>query len=70
MNAHVLACREALDTAIPRDFIMLCLWSACGLALSGLFCIAGVGIDVMQGVGRGRLARARRCRRLSRSIPA
>jgi hypothetical protein len=46
MNAHVLASQRAPDAAIPRDFAILCLWSAFGIALSGLFFIAGLGIEI------------------------
>jgi hypothetical protein len=51
MNAHALACPQAPDVAIPRDFAILCLWSAFGLALSGLFVIAGFGADITQALG-------------------
>jgi hypothetical protein len=48
MNAHVLASWQAPDATIPRDFIILCLWSRFGIALSGLFFLAGLGTDIME----------------------
>jgi hypothetical protein len=51
MNAHVLASQRAADAAIPRDFAIVCLWSTCGIALSGLFFIAGLGIEITRALG-------------------
>jgi len=48
MNAHVLASWQAPDATIPRDFTILCLWSGFGIALSGLFFLAGLGTDIME----------------------
>jgi hypothetical protein len=49
MNAHPLVCPQA--PAIPQDFAILCLWSTFGIALSGLFVIAGFGAEVTQALG-------------------
>ena len=51
MNAHVLASQRAPDAAIPRDFTIPCLWSTFGIAVSGLFFIAGLGIEITQALG-------------------
>jgi hypothetical protein len=51
MNAHVLASRQAPGAAIPRDFAILCLWSIFGIALSGLFFMAGLGADITRALG-------------------
>jgi hypothetical protein len=51
MNVHAFTCPQARDAALPRDFAILCLWSAFGLALSGLFVIAGFGADIAQALG-------------------
>jgi len=48
MNTHVLAPQQAPAAAIPSDFAILCLWSTFGIALSGLFVIAGFGADITQ----------------------
>ena len=51
MIAHALTCPQAPDATLPRDFAILCLWSAFGIALSGLFVIAGFGADITQALG-------------------
>jgi hypothetical protein len=51
MNAHVLASQQAPDAAILRDLAILCLWSTFGIALIGLFFIAGLGADITQALG-------------------
>jgi len=51
MNTHVLASWQTPDATIPRDFTILCLWSTFGIALSGLFFIAGLGADITQALG-------------------
>ena len=51
MNAHVLASQRASGAASPRDFAILCLWSIFGIALSGLFFIAGLGIEITRALG-------------------
>jgi hypothetical protein len=48
MNAHVLDSWQAPDATIPRDCTILCLWSAFGIVLSGLFFIAGLGNEIME----------------------
>ena len=48
MKAQILASQRTPDAAIPRDFIIVCLWSVCGIALSGLFFIAGFGAEIAQ----------------------
>jgi hypothetical protein len=48
MNAHVLDSWQAPDATIPRDCTILCLWSAFGIVLSGLFFIAGLGTEIME----------------------
>jgi len=48
MNSYILASHRAPDTAISRDFIVACVWSACGLALTGLFYAVGLGAEIAQ----------------------
>ena len=48
MNADVLASWQAPHAAIPRDLAILCLWSTFGIAVSGLFFIAGLGAVITQ----------------------
>ncbi len=48
MNSHVLVFRQALGATIPRDITILCLWSAFGIALSGLLFIAGLGTEITE----------------------
>jgi len=48
MNAHVVDSWQAPTATIPRDFTILCLWSAFGIALSGLLFIAGLGSEITQ----------------------
>jgi len=48
MAVQVLAYRQTSDVTIPRELIMLGLWSACGIALTGLFYIAGLGVEITQ----------------------
>jgi hypothetical protein len=51
MDAHFLASQQAPGAAIPRDFAILCLWSTFGIALIGLFFIAGLGAEITQALG-------------------
>ena len=60
MSAHVLVSRQlphvsrqASRVAIPRDVLVVCLWSACGLALSTLFVLAGLGPEITQALAAG-----------------
>jgi hypothetical protein len=48
MNANAPACPQASLITVPRDFIILCLWSAYGLALSSLLVFSGFGADFAQ----------------------
>jgi hypothetical protein len=50
MNAHVLASQRAPGAAIPRDFAIPCR-STFGIAVSGLFFTAGIGIEITRALG-------------------
>jgi hypothetical protein len=48
MSALALIFRQATYTTIAREFTTLCLWPAGGLALTGLFFVAGLGAGITQ----------------------
>jgi hypothetical protein len=48
MNTHVLAPWQAPAAAFPGDLAILWLWPVFGIALTGLFFMAGLGADITQ----------------------